>query len=88
MEIVFKNLVVTRGERRILSDLSGVARPGRVLAVMGPSGQSASVCKISGGSLKAIYALELMSLHSSVWDSALNIMFIRARTHTHTEVYG
>ncbi|PVD33949.1 hypothetical protein C0Q70_05211 [Pomacea canaliculata] len=38
MEIVFKNLVVTRGERRILSDLSGVARPGRVLAVMGPSG--------------------------------------------------
>lgn len=54
MEIVFKNLVVTRGERRILSDLSGVARPGRVLAVMGPSGQSASVCEISVESLKVM----------------------------------
>ncbi|KAL8614193.1 hypothetical protein ACOMHN_026410 [Nucella lapillus] len=38
MEIAFQDITVTRGERRILHNVFGVARPGSVLAVMGPSG--------------------------------------------------
>jgi hypothetical protein len=39
MEIQFSGLTVKKGEREILSDVWGVARPGKVLAVMGGSGE-------------------------------------------------
>lgn len=39
MEIVFRGVAVKKGERAILHDVGGVARPGELLAVMGPSGE-------------------------------------------------
>ena len=38
-ELVFKNLAVKIGKRDILSDVSGLAKPGEVMAIMGPSGK-------------------------------------------------
>ena len=39
MDLVFKNICVTIGDKTILKDVSGLACPGEILAVMGPSGQ-------------------------------------------------
>lgn len=37
-ELVFKNITVMLDKRPILNDVNGVALPGEMLAVMGPSG--------------------------------------------------
>ena len=37
--LVFKGVYVTLAKNEILKDVSGVARRGQILAIMGPSGQ-------------------------------------------------
>lgn len=42
IELTFTNLTVTLDDKRqVLKNISGVVKPGQVLAVMGPSGESA-----------------------------------------------
>ena len=38
MDMVFKELTVSIGSRSILKNVSGLAKPGEILAIMGPSG--------------------------------------------------
>lgn len=41
IELTFSNLTVTLDDKRhVLKNISGVVKPGQVLAVMGPSGES------------------------------------------------
>lgn len=41
IELTFTNLTVTLDDKRqVLRNISGVVKPGQVLAVMGPSGES------------------------------------------------
>lgn len=39
-ELTFTNLTVKLDKRQVLKNISGVVKPGQVLAVMGPSGES------------------------------------------------
>ena len=39
MNIVFKDVSVTRGDKNILTDVYGAVLPGQIMAVMGPSGE-------------------------------------------------
>ena len=38
MDMVLKELTVSIGSRSILKNVSGLAKPGEILAIMGPSG--------------------------------------------------
>lgn len=40
MEMVFKNVCVNIGNYSILADVSGLARTGQILAIMGPPGNA------------------------------------------------
>lgn len=39
-ELTFKNVVIKAQEKEILKKVSGLAHPGEMLAIMGPSGKS------------------------------------------------
>ena len=39
-DLTFRNLSVTINKRQILKDISGLAKPGEMLAFMGPSGKT------------------------------------------------
>lgn len=39
MELVFRDINVHIGQKQILKDVCGMAKPGKLLAIMGPSGQ-------------------------------------------------
>ena len=42
-DLTFRNLSVTINKRQILKDISGLAKQGEMLAVMGPSGKTAQI---------------------------------------------
>ena len=42
-DLTFQNLSVTINKRQILKDISGLAKQGEMLAVMGPSGKTAQI---------------------------------------------
>lgn len=39
LELIFTNVTMYVEKRRVLHDISGIVKPGQLLAVMGPSGE-------------------------------------------------
>lgn len=72
VQLIFRGLQVVKDKRALVRDVSGVVKPGEVLAIMGPSGTFAIICSedaAKAGSSRLLGfsgALELVTLNVSI----------------------
>lgn len=54
VDLVFKNISYSIGNNNVLNDISGMVKPGEMLAIMGPSGKLNLLIIFLPGSLKKL----------------------------------